>query len=82
MIGIDDLPANLAAVAPVSVEGISSRSLKQALEVPERQIIREVLEAHNWNRHATAEALGINRTTLYKKMKRLGLEQPQPALGP
>ena len=41
---------------------------------PERQIILDALENHNWNRHATAESLGINRTTLYKKMKRLGLE--------
>ena len=43
-------------------------------------IIREVLEANSWNRHATAEALGINRTTLYKKMKRLGLDEPQLAI--
>ena len=52
----------------------AGRTLKQALEGPERQIILEVLESNHWNRHATAEALGINRTTLYKKMKRLGLE--------
>ena len=50
------------------------RTLKQALEEPERRIILEVLESNQWNRHATADALGINRTTLYKKMKRLGLE--------
>ena len=50
------------------------RTLKEALEGPERQIILEVLEANGWNRNATADALGINRTTLYKKMKRLGLE--------
>ena len=50
------------------------RTLKEALEGPERQIILEVLEAHAWNRNATADALGVNRTTLYKKMKRLGLE--------
>ena len=54
---------------------------KQALEAPERQIILEMLDSTNWNRHATAELLGINRTTLYKKMKRLGLEEPQVALG-
>jgi len=55
--------------------------LKQALESPERHIIREVLESNNWNRNATADALGINRTTLYKKMKRLGLEDLALAMG-
>ena len=59
----------------------AGQTLKQALEGPERQIIREVLEANNWNRNATAEALGINRTTLYKKMKRLGLEDLALAMG-
>jgi len=29
---------------------------------------------YNWNRNATADSLGVNRTTLYKKMKKLGLE--------
>jgi len=48
--------------------------LKKALEEPEKRIIEQALRAHNWNRQATAEALGINRTTLYKKMKRYGLE--------
>ena len=80
MIAIEDLPPQLAAAGPVSIEPIGTRTLKQALEGPERQIIREVLEAHNWNRHETAEALGINRTTLYKKMKRLGLEETHPAM--
>ena len=80
LIRLEDLPAALIAAAPVSLEPIGSRTLKQALEAPEKQIIREVLEANNWNRHVTAEALGINRTTLYKKMKRLGLEEPYPAM--
>ncbi len=71
---VADLPMNLAASAPISVAPVGSRSLKNALEGPERQIILEVLESNNWNRHETAESLGINRTTLYKKMKRLGLE--------
>ena len=53
-------------------------ALKAALANPERQIILDVLEAHGWNRNATADALGINRTTLYKKMKRLKLEDPAP----
>lgn len=80
MIAIEDLPRELAAAGPISLEPIGTHTLKQALEGPERQIIREVLDQHNWNRHETAEALGINRTTLYKKMKRLGLEEAHPAM--
>ncbi|MEN0112141.1 MAG: helix-turn-helix domain-containing protein, partial [Planctomycetota bacterium] len=34
-----------------------------------------------WNRNETADQLGINRTTLYKKMKRLGLEDRVEAQG-
>lgn len=81
VIGTDDLPPSLMAAGGVSVEPIAGRSLKQALESPERQIIREVLEVNNWNRNLTAETLGINRTTLYKKMKRLGLEDIALAMG-
>jgi DNA-binding NtrC family response regulator len=77
MIGIEDLPPGLSVAAPVAVESVGSRSLKQAMAAPERQLILDVLEANRWNRLASAEALGINRTTLYKKMKRLGLEEPR-----
>ena len=49
------------------------------MEAPERQIILETLQQLSWNRNATAEQLGINRTTLYKKMKRLGLMGSTPA---
>ena len=63
----------------------STRTLKEALAEPERRIILEVLKANDWNRNATADQLGINRTTLYKKMKRLGLESVDglalPAVG-
>jgi len=73
-VGVEDLPSSMTSGAAISVEPAAGRSLKQAMEGPERRIILEVLESNQWNRHSTAEALGINRTTLYKKMKRLGLE--------
>ena len=79
-IGLEDLPGDLAAGGPVAMEPAGNHTLKEALEGPERRIILEVLEAHQWNRHVTAEALGINRTTLYKKMKRLGLEERYHAI--
>ena len=51
----------------------AARSRKRS-KGPSGRSFCEVLEANDWNRNATADALGINRTTLYKKMKRLGLE--------
>jgi len=75
---LSDLPEQFAADGPISVEPVGTKSLKEALEGPERRIIADSLRANDFNRQATAEALGINRTTLYKKMKRLGLEDPQP----
>jgi len=79
VIGLDNLPRNLVAAAPACLDASGTRTLKEALAGPERQIILGALEANNWNRHVTAEVLGINRTTLYKKMKRLGLEEPRYA---
>ncbi|MDA8697901.1 sigma-54 dependent transcriptional regulator [Rhodopirellula sp.] len=57
--------------------GPHGKTLREALEGPERQIILQALRDHDWNRAATADALDINRTTLYKKMKRLGLDDPR-----
>ena len=79
-VGLEDLPGQMTLGQPISFEPLTGRALKEAMEAPERAIILEVLESHDWNRNASAEALGINRTTLYKKMKRLGLmERPQSA---
>ena len=79
MIGIDDLPAPIAGPVGAVTPRSGKLTLKQALEAPERQIILDVLESNGWNRNATADSLGINRTTLYKKMKRLGLEEYERA---
>lgn len=79
-IGLNDLPSHIANGSRKShsiseSNGITRRmTLKEALEEPEREIIAQTLREFNGNRNETADALGINRTTLYKKMKRLGLE--------
>lgn len=57
-----------------SISRLAGRNLKSALANPERQIIIEALEANGWNRQETAQLLGINRTTLYKKMKKYDIE--------
>jgi DNA-binding NtrC family response regulator len=69
-----DLPTHISKGASSTSELSGQRSLKEAMEEPERQIILQVLRENEWNRNITADQLGINRTTLYKKMKRLGLE--------
>jgi DNA-binding NtrC family response regulator len=48
--------------------------LEAALEIPERQIIESALKRNNWNRQTTASELDINRTTLYKKMRKYRLD--------
>jgi DNA-binding NtrC family response regulator len=76
LIGVDDLPPKLVALSqsnPLDVN-LSGMPLKKAMEAPERAAIESALRANGWNRQLTAEMLGINRTTLYKKMKRYGLE--------
>ena len=78
-VGLSDLPQEIIADAPLHITSSTQASLKDALSMPERQIILDMLERHHWNRNETADALGINRTTLYKKMKRLGLDDRQPA---
>ncbi len=74
-IGVDDLPPKLVNAAAVAPDvGYTGVSLAQALEGPEKRIIESALRTHNYNRQLTADALQINRTTLYKKMKRYGLD--------
>ena len=53
---------------------LGGASLKKALSTPERQLIIQALESNGWNRQNTAKALGINRTTLYKKMKKYDID--------
>lgn len=66
-------PAAGVAVGTGPETAPGTGSLKRSLASPERQLILEALERHGWRRDVAARSLGINRTTLYKKLKRLGL---------
>jgi DNA-binding NtrC family response regulator len=76
-LALADLPEAIrreeSARVDLAASGLAS-SLKSALALPERQIIIDALSAHGWSRQETAKALGINRTTLYKKMKKYAIE--------
>ncbi|CCO07481.1 sigma-54-dependent transcriptional regulator [Desulforamulus hydrothermalis] len=55
----------------------SNLSLKQIVADVERQTILQALTENNWCRTTAARVLGINRRTLYAKMKELGIEGGQ-----
>jgi DNA-binding NtrC family response regulator len=62
--------ADLAEFVPTTNEIVP---LKQALEDPECRIIEKALQKLSGSRQRTAEALDINRTTLFNKMKKYEL---------
>ncbi len=80
-IGAEDLPETVRREENRHKGKYRPMGLKEALAEPEKRIIREALEANNWNRQETAKALRINRTTLFKKMKRYGLYEEAERLG-
>jgi transcriptional regulator with PAS, ATPase and Fis domain len=80
-IGPEDLPNPIKAEQSRQPKQYKQMSLKVALAGPEKDIIRQALQANHWNRQATAKALTINRTTLFKKMKHYGLYDEAERLG-
>ncbi len=89
-IGLEDLPPQVtdpshddpftlkpAAPAEVLDGPWTPMSLEDALREPERRILLRALEANHWNRQKTADQLGINRTTLYKKLKAHAIDGPE-----
>ncbi len=80
-IEIEDLPSSLIQAQGLRQQSYNSMSLKESLAEPEKNIIRQALEANHWNRQKTSEALQINRTTLFKKMKQYGLYEEAERLG-
>jgi len=64
------LLAGLPALRYRSEEG---NNLKVMLAGYEKQMILQALEQHMWHRGKVARQLGLDRKTLFAKMKRYGL---------
>lgn len=78
----DDLPDSIKqGLVAAQHASFKPASLKGAMAEPEKKLIRQALEANHWNRQATAKALQINRTTLFKKMKLYDLYAEAERLG-
>ena len=76
IIGVEHLPDYLQynhRLGPKMGEGRGVRSLESL----ERAFINDALRRHSYSRKATAAYLGIHPTTLWRKMKRLGIQTPK-----
>jgi two-component system response regulator AtoC len=81
-IELEDLPDPVQSFTParnpsaplLEHELYKPMPLEDALAGPERRIIENALKRNKYNRQATAAELNINRTTLYKKMRKYRLD--------
>jgi PAS domain S-box-containing protein len=55
----------------------SDASRETPLEELEARYIWDILRRHDWNRLATAKALGMSKSTFFRKVKALGIELPE-----
>jgi len=72
VIGLEHLPGNLRALQDGSAN-VDGRAGGVNLKDAEAAVIRGLLAEHGGSRVKTARALGINPSTLWRKMKRLGI---------
>jgi two-component system nitrogen regulation response regulator NtrX len=61
----------------VYTSGLSATSYKEAKGIFEKAYLERKLREFNWNVSQTAEAIGIERSNLHKKIKAYGLEDPR-----
>lgn len=77
LIDKNDLPEIIinrsAAHALESAGSVDSHVLKDALKEPEKGHILRILKEVGWNKKRAATKLGINRTTLYNKLKKYNI---------
>lgn len=68
-IGVADLPLLVRQAAP------APQAVQPPLEQAERSALIEVLEQQHWHMTRVAQVLGVSRNTLYRKLRRHGIEK-------
>lgn len=70
------LPANLSMQSFERDEDGCKRATNP-VRLAEIRVITDALKRNNYNRNATAKDLGIHKTTLFRKIKKLGIKLPE-----
>jgi len=65
----DDLPQLTATAGPPRAAASPDVSGRSPAPLPSDQALRDALAAHHWRRADAARALGISRTTLWRRMR-------------
>jgi DNA-binding NtrC family response regulator len=70
----EDLPPEVLAGHPAAVQSaVARRELPPRADPDSNAALRAALEAHRWSRAETAQALGLSRSTLWRRMRAAGL---------
>ena len=64
------LPLSLQGGPPSRLTDTENPSFEEHIEYNEKILILDALQKHNWNKGKTASALDMNRSTLWRKMKK------------
>ncbi len=73
-IGMEHLPPDFTSHNDKLSNG---QDMKSARKVLEARTISEAVRRNNYNRQAAARELGIHKSTLFRKIKELGIQMPE-----
>ena len=73
VLGVEHLPRTVCGVQRPGDTSRAAPAPLESLDAVERRAIAEALERFEGNKSRVAEHLGIGRTTLWRRMKALGL---------
>ena len=74
---MEDLPLNLVANGQSSIVLTQALTTQLTLRDLEREYVAKVLDATNGNKTEAAKILGVDRTTLYRKLEEYKLKDEQ-----
>ena len=72
LIDVEDLPPKVASRVPAA-QPTGGGCLADMVDAYEAEVIRQALRRNGQNVRSAAQELGVERSLLYKKMKRLGI---------